>query len=154
MKATAFTLGLVLTLAFPALPSRADEHAPRVPLLPAYRQECTGCHIAYPPSMLPAASWQRLLNDLPHHYGNDASIDPPTVKTLAAWLGANAASGRGAAVPPDDRITRSAWFRRQHDEVPAEAWKRPAVRSASNCAACHAGAEAGDFDEHRVRIPR
>ncbi len=152
MKAAPFALALGLTL--PTLPSLADEHAPRVPLLPAYRQECAGCHIAYPPSMLPAASWQRLLSNLPHHYGTDASLDPPTVQALAAWLTANAGTGRRAAVPPDDRITRSAWFQRKHDEVPADAWKRPAVRSASNCAACHAGAESGDFDEHRVRIPR
>ena len=31
-----------------------------VPLLPKYQQECAACHVAYPPGMLPADSWQRL----------------------------------------------------------------------------------------------
>jgi hypothetical protein len=27
----------------------------------AYAQECTACHIAYPPGMLPKQSWQRIM---------------------------------------------------------------------------------------------
>jgi hypothetical protein len=105
--------------------------------------------------MLPAASWQRLMADLPHHFGSDATLDPATLKELSAWLGAHAgASKRVREEPPQDRITRSAWFVRKHDEVPAAAWKLPAVKSASNCMACHTQADQGDFDEHRVRIPR
>jgi hypothetical protein len=125
------------------------------PLLPKYRQECSSCHLAYPPGSLPAASWQRLLADLPHHFGTDASLDPATVNQLSAWLTAHAAGGRRTSTtPPEDRITRSAWFVHEHAEVPAAVWKRPAVKSPSNCAACHAGAEQGAFDEHAVRIPR
>ncbi|OYY63269.1 MAG: cytochrome C [Burkholderiales bacterium 28-67-8] len=123
--------------------------------LPQYQQECAACHIAYPPGLLPAASWQRVMNNLSHHYGTDASVDAATLKELSAWLASHAGTGKRAGVaPPDDRITRSAWFVRQHDEVPAAAWKRESVKSASNCAACHAQADQGDFDEDRVRIPR
>jgi hypothetical protein len=125
------------------------------PLPPKYRQECAACHVAYPPGMLPAASWQRLMTDLPHHYGTDASLDPATVNELSAWLAANAGIHRRAVgEPPQDRITRSAWFVRKHDDVPTDAWMLPAVKSPSNCAACHAQADQGDFNEHRVRIPR
>ncbi len=125
----------------------------RVPLLPKYQQECSACHIAYPPGMLPAASWQRLMNNLPHHFGTDASLDAASVQQLSAWLADNSA-GRARAEPPQDRITRSAWFVREHDEVPAAVWKRAAVKSPSNCAACHTRADQGDFNEHAVRIPR
>jgi mono/diheme cytochrome c family protein len=126
-----------------------------VPLLPVYQQECAACHLAYPPGMLPAASWQRITANLPKHYGTDASLDPATVSELNRWLVANAGTyKRVREVPPDDRITRSAWFVRKHDEVPAAAWKRASVKSAANCAACHGGAEKGDFSEHLVRIPR
>ena len=61
---------------------------------------------------------------------------------------------------PDDfitgtlRITETGWFRHEHDEVPAGIWKRPAVKSAANCAACHTRADAGDFSERNIRIPR
>jgi hypothetical protein len=132
-----------------------DPRATQVPLLAAYKTECAACHLAYPPGMLPASSWLRLTSHLPNHFGTDASLDPAAVKELSTWLSANAATGRrGAESPPDDRITRSAWFTRKHDEVPAATWKRVSIKSASNCAACHIGADRGDFNEHNVRIPR
>ena len=137
--------------------AQADDgpRAAQVPLLLSYKTECAACHVAYPPGMLPASSWQRLVTHLPNHFGTDASLDPAAVKELSTWLGANAATGRRAAEsPPEDRITRSAWFTRQHDEVPAATWKRASIKSASNCAACHTGADRGDFNEHNVRIPR
>lgn len=126
----------------------------RVPLLPAYKQECGTCHTAYPAGLLGAESWQRLMTTLPQHFGTDASLDPASVRQLAGWLTAHAATGRRAEPPPQDRITRSAWFVREHREVPKEAWSRPSIRSASNCAACHARANEGEFDEHDIRIPR
>lgn len=131
------------------------EQALRVPLLPQYQQECAACHVAYPPGLLPAASWHRVVGSLSRHYGADASLDPATAKQLSAWLATNAGSLRRARdEPPQDRITQSAWFLRKHDEVPARTWKLPAVKSPSNCVACHARADQGDFDEHNVRIPR
>jgi mono/diheme cytochrome c family protein len=132
-----------------------DDRRAAVPLLPKYRSECASCHIAYPPGMLPAASWQRLMQGLPRHFGTDASVDAATQKELAQWLTANAGTHkRVREVPPDDRITRSAWFIRKHDEVTAATWRLPAIKGAANCAACHTEAEKGDFNEHRVRIPR
>ena len=151
-------LALAASLALPFMaPGRAlaDDHgrAARVPLLPRYAQECGSCHVPYPPGMLPAASWQRLMQNLPQHFGTDASVDAATVKELSHWLVLHASTTSRLA-PADDRITRSAWFVREHDEVPAATWKRAAVKSPANCAACHPQAEQGDFDEHRVRIPR
>lgn len=127
----------------------------RTSLLPKYVQECAACHLAYPPGMLPAASWQRVMANLPRHYGTDASLDPGTVSALANWLTANAGTGaRTRESPPEDRITRSNWFIREHREVATAAWKLPSVRNAANCAACHTQADQGDFNEHTVRIPR
>jgi hypothetical protein len=130
-------------------------NALRTPLLPKYQQECAACHLAYPPGLLPAASWRRILNDLPHHYGTDASLDAATLKELDAWLAAHAGSDkRVVEPPPEDRITRSAWFVRKHHDVAAATWRLPAVNSAANCTACHLQAQQGDFNEHKVRIPR
>ena len=128
---------------------------PMLPMLPKYQQECASCHIAYPPGLLPAESWRRLITALPHHFGADASLDAASAKELSTWLAANAGTyKRVRDAPPEDRITRSAWFTRKHDEVTPATWKRPAVKSAANCSACHAQAEQGDFNEHNVRIPR
>jgi hypothetical protein len=131
------------------------KRAPLVPLQPTYQAECSGCHTAYPPSMLPAASWQRVMNSLPRHYGVDASLDASTVKEISAWLLANAGTyPRVTAEAPQDRISLSPWFVRKHHEVSSATWKLPAVKSAANCTACHAQAEQGDFSERNVRIPR
>ena len=140
---------------FVAAHADEDSRRPHLPWLPKYQQECASCHVAFPPGLLPAASWQRLMTELPRHFGADASLDAASVKELSTWLVANAGVGkRSREAPPGDRITRSAWFTRKHDEVPTAAWRRPAVKSPSNCSACHPRADQGDFNEHDVRIPR
>lgn len=154
--ATTLNPWALLTVALLAAPlARADGGRPAVPLLPQYQQECAGCHLAYPPGALPAASWKRLMDDLPHHFGTDASLEPATVQQISGWLAANAGSWkRVARAPAEDRISRSDWFIRKHREVAPTTWRLPAVKSPANCAACHRDAEQGDFDEDRVRIPR
>ena len=147
---------LALLLATLALPALAEgEQRARAPMPPTVARECGSCHVAYPAGLLPAASWQVLMANLPHHFGSDASLDAPSTGQIASWLTANAGSGkRTSETPPEHRITRSAWFQREHREVAAAVWARPAVKSAANCGACHSGAAQGDFDEHAVRIPR
>jgi cytochrome c553 len=140
-------------------PAAADDGPGlRMAMLPKYQQECAACHVAYPPGLLPAASWQRLMSDLPRHFGTDASLDPASVKELSDWLQAHAASYRNVqregVSPPEDRITRSSWFLREHDEVAPATWKLPAVKTPSNCAACHGRAAQGDFNDDDIRIPR
>ncbi|WP_374566101.1 diheme cytochrome c [Ideonella sp.] len=145
---------MALALATLASAARADDHGARVPLPPAYLQECGACHVPFPAQSLPAASWQRLMNDLPRHFGTDASLDAATTRALADWLQAHAATGRRAAEPPQDRLTRSDWFVREHDEVPAALWRSAAVGKATNCAACHTRAAEGRFGERDIRLPR
>ena len=104
--------------------------------------------------MLPARSWQRIMTGLDQHYGTDASLDAATVQQLSSWLQAHAGTyKRVAEEPPQDRITRSAWFVRKHDEVQPAVWKLPSVKSAANCAACHTGADQGDYDDDNLRMP-
>ncbi len=152
MKAGRLIGGVVLALA--AFATQADDHGPRVTPPAAYLQECGACHVPFPARALPAASWQRLMADLPHHFGTDASLDAATTRALADWLQANAGTGHRAAVPPQDRLTRSAWFEREHDEVPAALWRSAAVGKPSNCAACHTRAAEGRFGEREIRLPR
>ena len=153
---TALRLAILTLLPlFWSASARAEEPRSGGPALPLYTQECAACHLAYPPGMLPASSWQRLTGKLGQHFGVDASLDPATLAQLKPWLLANAGTVRRIAEnPPEDRISRSPWFVRQHHEIAADTWKRASIKSASNCAACHRGAEQGDFDEDRVRIPK
>ena len=153
------TLRAVLALAGLAAlaqaPARADDHGRSIVLLPSYVQECAACHAPYPPGLLPKESWQRLMDNLPRHFGTDASVDAATQKALSTWLVSYAGTGKRArTAPPEDRITRSDWFVREHREVPTAAWKRASIKSAANCSACHEGAAQGMYDEHGIRIPR
>lgn len=119
---------------------------------PTYRSECGSCHVAYPPQLLPAESWRQVMRGLDKHFGSDASVDPAMAREIERWLVANAGRAR-AGTAPVLRISETRWFLREHDEVPAARWKSAAVRSPSNCGACHIGAEHGDFSERNLRRP-
>jgi hypothetical protein len=157
MTSTLSTLAgaTAVALALATADIAAGEHARTFASVPpGYQQECASCHIAYPPQLLPPASWQRLIAGLSHHFGTDASVDPATAADLDAWLTAHAGKRKHAdTAPPEDRITRSAWFVRKHRGVPAETWTRTAVGRPSNCAACHRDAARGQFDETSISIP-
>jgi len=118
-----------------------------------WKAECGSCHLAYPPQLLSAPAWRRIMAGLDRHFGADASLDPAAAAEIRAFLESNAGGDRRARAH-SLRITDSAWFRHEHDEVPAAAWRRPSVTSAANCAACHRAAERGDFSERNIRIPR
>jgi hypothetical protein len=118
-----------------------------VPQNDRWRAECGSCHIAYPPQLLPAQSWQRLIAGLPSHFGTDASVEPGVAAEIGEFLQRHAATGKRLRGAGDSlRITETAWFVREHREVSA---KNPA-----SCESCHTTAAQGDFRERNIRIPR
>jgi len=135
------------------------------PRLEAYQTECGSCHMAYPPALLPARSWERLMAGLEDHFGDNAELSADTAAQIRDYLTTNAADRSDAhrafafasSVPSDQaplRITGTRYFQRKHHEVPQRLVKdNPKVISFSNCQACHQRAEAGSFNEHSVSIP-
>ena len=119
-----------------------------------WQQECSSCHIAYAPGLLPAESWRRVMAGLDKHFGTDASLTVAESREIADFLVRNG-TNRWSNTASPLRITETSGFLREHrgDEVPAGAFKRPSVKSAANCQACHAAAAKGDFNERGVRIP-
>lgn len=133
---------------------------------PLYAAECGSCHFAYQPGLLPEASWRKLMSNLSDHFGENAELTPEIQTLLTEYLIQNAAERDGGAVArkmlrtaagqdePVQRITETAYFIRQHDELPARVWRdNPKVGSMSNCSACHTKADNASFDEHQVNIP-
>lgn len=121
----------------------------------AYRQECAACHVAYPPQLLSAASWRAVMGGLDKHFGSDASLDPATRDDILRFLERNA-SRRDTTVQgqPALRITETRWFQKEHrEELPASAFRHPAVKSAANCMACHTAADQGDYSKRTRRLP-
>ena len=130
-----------------------------------WKAECSSCHMAYPPGLLPERSWRKMMAELDKHFGQNASLDAAATKAILDYLVANSAERSThrrarrflAAVPAIAtplRITENAYFVREHREVPPDVWKLPKVGSPANCNACHADAERGEFSERNLRIPR
>jgi hypothetical protein len=144
------------------LESRADVYPVDHEL---YRSECGGCHFTYQPGLLPRHDWERVMDALAEHYGDDASLDEQTAAEIRRYLLANAAdradqsrarafssgSDAGDVLP---RITNTDYFRREHYEIPARLVRgNREVGSFSNCQACHRNADTGIYNEHQVIIP-
>lgn len=130
-----------------------------------YRQECGSCHLAYPPGLLPARSWNLLLEGLGEHFGENAKVDDATKAALQQWLASRSAEtdggkrGRkllaslGGQAPL--RLTEVPWWTRKHHELKRGTFERAGVGGRHRCEACHGrDAEAWTFDEHRVRVPK
>jgi len=148
---THFSLLFLAILAMPVSAAKMNmpSDAPK-----SFDAECASCHMAYPPGLLGQRNWQSIMSGLDKHFGTDASLDAKTQVEIAQWLIKNAATReKYAAFAPENRITKTAWFIRKHDEVRIDVWKRAGVKSPANCGACHADAIKGDFEEDHVWIP-
>jgi nitrate/TMAO reductase-like tetraheme cytochrome c subunit len=150
MKPHFFLLSLVVL----AMPVYAAKMTMPLAAPKSYEAECASCHLAYPPGLLGQKNWQSIMSGLDKHFGTDASLDAKTQTEIAQWLIKNAATrAKYSAFAPENRITKTAWFIRKHDEVQLDVWKRVGIKSPANCSACHADAVKGDFEEDRVQIP-
>lgn len=137
------TLGLAAALLLVAIPVAADEleRVPPVTHEPT-REECGECHMAYPPALLPAESWRKIVAGLGDHFGEDASLDAALAAEIEAYLVSNAGPGDATKL----RITEQRWFRHEHD-FPAQTWRKPEIRSPANCEACHRDAARGVYED-------
>jgi len=131
---------------------------------PTWSSECGDCHVAYHPSLLPARSWAKLLAHQDDHFGEDLALEPDTLKVLAKFAAAHSADAHeseparkiDASIRPGDtplRITATPYWRAKHDHIPKRAWKLAEIGSKGNCAACHADAKGGGFEDSGMRLP-
>jgi hypothetical protein len=141
-------------LALLAMPVSAAKMVMPADAPKTYESECASCHMAFPPGLLGKQNWQNIMSDLDKHFGTDASLDAKTESEITRWLLKNATTKQKyAALAPENRITKTPWFIRKHDEVRSDVWKRDGIKSPANCSACHVNAANGNFDEDNIRIP-
>jgi cytochrome c553 len=132
-----------------------------------YLEECGSCHFAYQPGLLPAKSWEKLLNDkaLVDHFGDNAELDKETLKDIHDYAIENASgtsyfkTARKITISTENgeaplRIIETRYIKRKHHELKDEMVKgNKDVKSLSNCNACHTQADKGVFDDDTVSIP-
>jgi len=129
-----------------------------------WQEECSDCHFAFHPSLLPARSWQLIFKQQNEHFDDDLDLDEETVTELLAYATANSADQEqiepawrmNSSIASNDtplRITDVRYWKRKHEEIAADVWKRSSVKSKANCAACHLDAEQGTFEDADMRIP-
>lgn len=120
-----------------------------------WQAECGSCHVAFPPRLHSAESWRAIMSGLRKHFGTDASLKLDVARKIYAFLEKNAGSKKyEASTNPLLRITETHWFKQVHSEVSERTWKRPRIKSAANCVACHIQAEKGIYDGRNSIIPK
>ncbi|MBW2324351.1 MAG: hypothetical protein JRF41_12700 [Deltaproteobacteria bacterium] len=94
---------------------------------PTFQDECGSCHFAYQPALLPSGSWDRILNRLDDHFGEEVELDQESKKIICDYLMANAAEHSSAKravkiirclkgqIP--SRITEIGYIQRKHRKV-------------------------------------
>ncbi len=119
MKSTRYVAAACVALSVTA--ACGDEEGARFPPVDhaATKKECTSCHLMFPPEMLPARSWQKLMADLSNHFGEDASLDQATRDEIEKYLVSRAADAPSTADGPDP------WPTPRADGDRRPAWHRP-----------------------------
>ena len=132
---------------------------------PIYQEECASCHMAYPPGLLPARSWEKIMAGLESHFGDNTELEPESFKQISKFLVTNSADNSPyrrsrkimRSLNSNDapiRISETPYIKYKHDEIPDKLVKfNKKVNSLANCNACHNKAEQGLFSEHGVNIP-
>ena len=162
--AVAITVGMLAvgaagTATLATLPGHG---VPPAALDPVFEEQCGACHLAFPPSLAPAATWDGILADLQHHFGADATLSAEQVAHLRAWLDANAAEHwdtlpshllRVRAADGSLRITDTPGWRHMHRHIRDTVFTAKPVYRRSNCTACHADGAAGRFAPQDIVSP-
>ncbi len=143
----------------------APFQGPALPDNAAWRSACGECHLAYHPTLLPARSWQKLMDDQAAHFGDDLALDAAATSEITAFLVRNAAESKlsepawkiSSTTPQDQtplRITDTPYWKKKHGEIPVSIWQLPKVKGKSNCGACHLDADKGTFEDSAMRMPK
>jgi hypothetical protein len=129
-----------------------------------FKLGCGSCHFTYQPGLLPAGSWEKILDNLPSHFGEEVSLDQEEKRIISEYLRANAAENSSAkrarkilkSLRGENplRITETPYIREKHHELDSNIFSRQSIGSFSNCIACHVKAEQGNYDDDFVKIPK
>lgn len=129
----------------------------------AWETECSSCHMAFHPSLLPAKSWAAIMAGLSEHFGEDASLGAAANKEITDYLVNHSAetwdsmaANRLRNVDPARplEITSTRFWLRMHNDIAPAVFSSKAVGAKQNCSACHQDAASGMFAPQAILIPQ
>jgi mono/diheme cytochrome c family protein len=135
--------------------NKSDKYGPVATMPAIVKSECASCHMVYPPGLLVSKNWQRILSNLDKHYSTDASVSPQDLALIEPYFLNNASKRPERHISTTDlpRLTTTPWFERKHGKLPKGVFTHAAIKSPTNCAACHTQAEKGGFSENQIKVP-
>lgn len=140
-----------------------------VPENALYKEECSACHFLYQPWLLPSKSWKLMMDNSEDHFGEDLALEEEDLREILAYLVENATEKsrarnewvgsvgkimRGMRGQTPESIRSVPYIKRKHRKIKAAVFERSAIKSFSNCVACHRTAGKGNYDEDNVKIPK
>jgi Dihaem cytochrome c len=141
------TMGFLLALATNAIAATPSAEIGTVDIVPAqyqlgqelYLENCSSCHLAIPPSVLPTQTWKNLLEDT-QHYGIQIKplVDPPRLLVWRYLSTFSRVQLKDEETPY--RVNDSRYFKALHPKV-----KLPKPVQVSSCVTCHPSASDFNF---------
>jgi hypothetical protein len=146
----AWSLAMGWLLALASHASSATSQVGTIDVVPAqyqlgqevYIENCSTCHIALPPAVLPTQTWKNLLEDT-QHYGIQLKplIDPPRILVWRYITAFSRVQLQDEQTPY--RVNSSRYFKALHPKV-----KLPKPVEIGSCVTCHPSA--ADFNFRRL----
>jgi len=129
---------------------------------PAFYKECISCHTLYPPFLLPSKSWVSMMDSLDNHFGDDASLDETTTRSIKEFLVKNSAESstkesslRIMASLNQEKtylaITETPFWKNRHKKIDKAVYERADIGKPSNCKACHDNIENGLLNNRDIK---
>lgn len=124
---------------------------------PVLVKECSSCHLAFSAGWLPQASWKKIIDGLPNHFGDDARLPEDRRAQVEAALMAGAGDAKTGRSSPFIkgvngeegilRLTETMGFQRKHKKFKPGTPMMTRAKSLANCQACHPKAAEGIFED-------
>ena len=121
-----------------------------------YNKLCGSCHFAYQPGLLPAISWEKIMNNLNSHFRHSVKMTDVEIRTMRRYLLDNSAGHVNDKVsnqilqslkynPVPLRITKTPFFIYKHNQ-------NKNIENMGQCDSCHQDAQQGDYNKDKINI--
>ena len=128
----------------------------------AFFKECISCHTLYPPFLLPSQSWISIMDTLENHFGDDASLDEKTTRSIKEFLVKNSAESSTkesslriiASLKSDQTylaITETPFWIHKHKKIDKAIYAQENILKPSNCKTCHDNIEHGLLNNRDIK---